>query len=261
MRYVLTLAVLLVALAVVRPEATQPVYVQVALYDIVPDMGGAFEKALVESQARLVEQRGFLEERVLRNLDPLAAQYATYTKFTETAAASDAMRNRLSVLAWLCRRAPEVHLTRMLKAYDALPETDAGATAAPAPHKGRIAHLGLFIPYPKYRGQYDQVLDEVKTFIRDRRPAGYLGEETAVEVNDSPWPQTPYSPRPRELSAMSINYGEYTSLENAENAYTNRHNRPKDPKIVVMERLFFSALQVPTRFYLFEVTDRVARFH
>jgi len=236
------------------------VYAVVAIYDLRPDTNDLFEAALRETQADLGRDGSFLNERVLRNLDPLAAQYATYTKVRDSGAAGALFERRMQRLASYCRRAPEKHVLRLTHAYHLN-----GASSEPATgleygvgRVGQVAHLGLFVPYPKYRQQYDDTLHDVKQFIRDRTPAGYIGEDVLVEVAaPSPREQTPHSPDPREPSPMSVNYGEYDSLETAENAYTNRHNRPTDPKIVVMERLFFSALQVPTRFYLFEVIGNV----
>lgn len=237
-----------------------PIYAVIAIYDLKPDMNEPFEAALRDTHADLEREPTFVNERVLRNLDPLAAQYATYTKVSDGQIAVALFERRLRRLAAFCRRAPERHVLQLTHTY----HLNSAETGSPnglefgVGRVGHVAHLGLFLPYPKYRQQYDEVLDDVKRFIRDRTPAGYIGEELLREIEaPNPDEQTPHSPNPGEPAPMSVNYGEYASLETAENAYTNRHNRPTDPKIVVMERLFFSALQVPTRFYLFEVIGNV----
>jgi hypothetical protein len=123
---------------------------------------------------------------------------------------------------------------------------------------GQVAHLGLFIPIPKYREIYDSTLEEVKSTIQKRNSAGYYGEDLLVEADlISPEIQTPFTPRAAEPSQMSINYGEYDTFENAEDSYLARNERRNDPRIAAMQRNFFSALQVPTRFYIFKVIANI----
>jgi hypothetical protein len=55
---------------------------------------------------------------------------------------------------------------------------------------------------------------------------------------------------------MSFNYGEYNTMEDAEDSYIDREET-NNPKLVTMERIFYSALQVPTRFYIFQVIDNL----
>jgi hypothetical protein len=131
-------------------------------------------------------------------------------------------------------------------------EHPTGTEFAPS-DTGQVAHIGLFLPFPKYAQQYRDVLHETKVLTREKKPNGYIGEEIAEEV-DTPAPerQTPYTPRVTEATRMSINYGEYKTMEDAENSYITRQTE-RDPKLVTMERLFFSSLQVPTRFYIFQV--------
>jgi hypothetical protein len=88
---------------------------------------------------------------------------------------------------------------------------------------------------------------------------GYIGEDLldGAEVT-SPASLAPYSPQPFEPARVSVNYGEYETLEDAENSYIKRgEDRPNDPRILGWERLFYGALQVPTRFYIFRVIETV----
>ena len=124
---------------------------------------------------------------------------------------------------------------------------------------GQVAHLGLFIPYPRFRQQYNDVLHETKVFTRDQKPTGYIGEDILIGVDViPPEVQAPYSPQPPEPSKISINYGEYLTLENAEDSYVLRREL-QDPKLITMERVFLSSLQVPTRFYIFQVVGNYGR--
>jgi hypothetical protein len=56
---------------------------------------------------------------------------------------------------------------------------------------------------------------------------------------------------------MSFNYGEYNTMQDAEDSYIAREEK-NDPKLVTMERIFYSSLQVPTRFYIFQVTQNIS---
>ena len=248
------------AKAVKTVSTTMPksgaVYVQVALFDVRPEARDAFEAAMRDQRAVLSADPGLINDRVLRNIDGLTLQYATYTKFSDQAAAERLSQDRLAQLSKFCRRSPEAHLTRQTHAYSpaAVSNTPNGREYGEK-RKGQIAHIGFFIPLPRYRAQYEDVLFETKTLTRDRKPQGYIGEDLLVEL-ESPEParQTPYSPHPQESSPMSINYGEYETMENAEDSYITRQV-VRDQKLVTMERVFFSSLQVPTRFYIFQVID------
>lgn len=226
----------------------------VALYDISRDRTQEFEAALAATVEAARSLPAFVNERVLRNVDPLTLQYATYAKFNDRAAAEQFLADRLAKLTPLCRRAPEVHLARLTHAFS--PE---GVSDHPngleygRERTGQIAHLGLFVPFPKYRREYDDVLYETKVLTRDLKPAGYIGEDVLVETElVRPEVQAPYTPRALEPERMSLNYGEYQTMENAEDSYIKRQESG-DPKLVTMERVFFSTLQVPTRFYIFQV--------
>lgn len=233
-----------------------PVYTHVAVFDVKAGEGERFEATVRELRALLKKEPSFINERVLRNVDGLTLQYATYIKFTDPAAAERTYTTRLERLRRYCRREPEAHLTKQTDAYSL-----SGITTTPNGREygegltGQIAHLGFFIPIPQYRKQYEDVLHETKVLTLQRKPEGYIGEDLLVEVAaPPPQTQTPYSPRATEASPMSINYGEYKTMENAEDSYITRQ-AVRDQKLVTMERVFFSSLQVPTRFYIFQVID------
>jgi hypothetical protein len=236
-------------------------YGYVVLWDVAPGQAGAFEAKLHQSAAAIAADPSFHSERVLRNIDPLTSSYATYTRATDRSALEDGMRARIAALRPYLRRDPETHLAVVTQSYRQ-GSPDNQPTAADIGHGGRgqIAHLGLFIPYPDFLAEYQRTLDHVKVFTRDRIPQGYLGEDVLVEAElVQPETQTPYSPHPEKASKMSINYGEYETIEDAENSYIKRAgDRPKDPQIVVWERLFYSAIQVPTRFYIFQVVSGIS---
>lgn len=236
------------------------VFAQVTIYDILPGRGEDFEVALLSMQGAIRAEPAFINERVLRNIDPLTLQYATYSKFSDRGAADRSTRERMAKIRVFCRRDPEVHLLEVTHSY--FPE---GITDHPTGKEfgsditGQIAHLGLFIPFPKYYQQYEDVLHETKVLTRAKSPEGYIGEDIMDEVEVTPpQQQTPYSPHPDEPTKMSINYGEYRTMENAEDSYITRQ-QVRDPKLVTMERIFFSSLQVPTRFYIFQVVGNYSR--
>lgn len=243
-----------------RQNNSSRVVAQVAIYDVIPGKAQEFEAALRELREPTRSNPGFINQRVLRNLDEITLQYATYSKFKNSAAAERVLRQQIAVVRGLCRREPEVHLAELTDAY--FPE---GVTNRPTGLEfgsemvGQNAHLGLFIPQPRYRRQYDDVLHETKILIRSRKPVGYIGEDLLVETDFIPLErQTPYSPRATEPSKMSINYGEYLTMENAEDSYVARQ-QSQDPRLVTMERTFVGSLQVPTRFYMFQVLDNYSR--
>jgi hypothetical protein len=232
------------------------VYAQVIVYDIIPGSETAFETAIQTSTRTALKSADFINERLMKNLDELASQYATYAKFATRKAAEEFVQARLTAVRNLCTRAPETHLAEMTSSFygkDGHTKNPTGREYGSG-QVGQVAHLGFFIPYPKYRELYDSTLEEVKFTIQKRNSAGYYGEDLLVETDlISPESQTPFTPRATEPSQMSINYGEYDTFENAEDSYLARHEPRNDPKIAAMQRNFFSALQVPTRFYIFKV--------
>ena len=236
------------------------IYVQVVIYDVAPGSVKAFEAALLSTRDLALADTSLINERVLRNIDDLTTQYATYSKFTNVVGAEQLFQQRLTKVQAFVTRPPEVHMAELTNAYFPEGSTDSPNGLEMGFEKvGQTAHLGLFIPYPRFRAQYEQTLHEVKLVLQGRKSPGYIGEETSIETDLlSTKQQTPYSPQAFEVSKMSINYGEYDTMENAENAYIVRHAKP-DPKLVHLERNFFSALQVPTRFYLFQVIGNYAR--
>lgn len=238
------------------PSRSDTIYTHVTVFDVKAGHGPQFEAAARELRPLMQKETGFVNDRVLRNVDGLTLQYATYTKFTDRAAGERAHAARVAKLRQYCRREPEAHLTKQTEAYSL-----AGITSKPTGREygegmtGQIAHIGFFIPIPQYRRQYDEVLHETKELTLARKPEGYIGEDLLVELTPAaPHLQAPYSPRPTEPSPMSINYGEYNTMENAEDSYITRQ-AVRDQKLVTMERVFFSSLQVPTRFYIFQVID------
>jgi hypothetical protein len=240
--------------------ARTSVYTKIAIYDVKLGDAAAFEAALVSQRSLLVEEPSFINDRILRNVDGLTLQYATYTKFGDRAVAERTYAQRLSRLRPYCRREPEAHLTRQTEAYSVAGITDTpNGLELGEGSTGQVAHLGLFIPIPQYRTQYDGVLKETKSLTLARKPDGYIGEDLSIEI-DVPPPavQTPYSPHATEASPMSVNYGEYNTMQNAEESYITRQVE-RDQKLVTMERVFFSSLQVPTRFYIFEVIANYGR--
>jgi hypothetical protein len=236
------------------------VYVQVIVYDIIPGTETKFEAALQATTRNVVKSADFINERVMRNVDELASQYASYAKFGNRKAAEDFVQNRLAAVKSLCTRTPETHLAELTTSYygrDGYTKNPSGREFGSGA-VGQVAHLGLFIPFPKYRDLYDSTLDEVKLTIQKRNSIGYYGEDVLVETDlILPETQTPFTPRASEPSQMSINYGEYDTFENAEDSYLARHEPRNDPKIAAMQRNFFSALQVPTRFYIFKVIANI----
>jgi hypothetical protein len=236
------------------------VYAQVIVYDILPGSETAFEAVIQTSSRNALKSADFINERVMKNLDELASQYATYAKFATRKAAEEFVQTRLNAVRNLCTRAPETHLAEMTSSYygkDGYTKNPTGKEFGSG-QVGQVAHLGLFIPIPKYRDIYDSTLEEVKSTIQKRNSAGYYGEDLLVEADlISPEIQTPFTPRAAEPSQMSINYGEYDTFENAEDSYLARNERRNDPRIAAMQRNFFSALQVPTRFYIFKVIANI----
>lgn len=241
------------------PKATigNSPFVQVIIYDVNESAIPNFEAAVRSTRSELLSNSNFINERVLRNIDELTVQYATYTVFANRHAAESFVKRRLETVAAFCRRAPETHLAQLTTSYqiDGF-STDPTGLDFGGDVVGQIAHLGLFVPFQKYRVAYDTSLHEVKVYTTSRMPVGYIGEHVLVEADiTSPEVQNPYSPRPFEASRMSINYGEYRTLENAEDSYLARDQPHDNPQLITLARVFYSSLQVPTRFYIFQVID------
>src|SRR5207244_2369237 len=118
---------------------------------------------------------------------------------------------------------------------------------------GQTAHLFFGVPNPSYGQEYFDALTQVKTLSVRRAPQGWLGDDLLSDnVMRDPVKLAPYTPRPTTATTLSVNYAEYTSFENAEDAYLNRQNAD-DPSLIELQRVFFSALQVPARFFIFKV--------
>ncbi len=228
----------------------------VAIFDVKMDQESQFQDRLMASSHLLYAKSSFVTERVLRNIDPYSNQYALYSRARSLDVAEQRCGRSLEGLTELLERAPETHVAKVNASYDT-----GGRNSQPdgfefgAGEVGQIAHLGLFVPMAEHRTEYDRILDVVKMNTVERSNQGFFGEDVLTEVApESVEKQNPYTPRAFELVPMSINYGEYASLEDAENAYVRRgEDSTGDPKIRYWYRAFFSALQVPHRFYIFEV--------
>jgi hypothetical protein len=233
-------------------ERNTGIFAQIVIYDVIPGREAEFEKLVALPPQR--SATGFVNDRVLRNIDPVTAQYATYTKYRNPAMAQAAIAARVAAVRALLRRDPESHLSQLDRVY-----TAAGEKAGPdglelgARNVGQIAHLGLFLPSPTRTPDYYKSLYEVKSHTVRRAPRGYIGDELLIETErNAPHVQAPYSPRPREATRLSFNYGEYQTLEDAEDSYVDR-GQARTPDLVTLERTFYSALQLPNRFYIFKV--------
>jgi len=231
-------------------------YATIAIYDLQPNAVDTFAQQIEAGLTKLTATPGFINLRLLKNMDSLASQFALYAKFGDRMTAERGLQNVNQLAAPFLRRTPETHIARLVRSY-----SPAGVSEHPqgvefgSTGKGQVAHLGLFIPFPQFREEYDKVLNETKVMTIDQKPRGYIGEDVLNEAEDvSPSQQTPYSPKPSEVSRMSFNYGEYQTMEDAEDSYIDRESE-HDPKLVTMERIFYGALQVPTRFYIFQVVD------
>jgi hypothetical protein len=227
------------------------IYAQIVIYDVVPGKEAEFEKAIAGTLRGAVS---LINDRILRNIDPVTSQYATYTKFRSPGAAQAATAARVATVRTFLRRDPESHLSQLDKVY-----VPGGEKAVPdglelgAKNVGQIAHLGLFLPSPGRTQDYYKSLYEVKTHTVRRAPRGYIGDELLIETErNAPHIQAPYSPRPREATRLSFNYGEYQTLEDAEDSYVDR-GQERTAALVTLERTFYSALQLPNRFYIFKV--------
>ena len=237
------------------------VYAQVMIWDIPAAQAATVQNTLYQKTREMIRVPGFVNERVLRNIDTLTFHFATYTKGTNRAALEAATASRNQILRGYASRDPEVHTLVLKHTYWGADGGSSKPTGTEYDRDavGQVAHLGVFVPFNDFRPEYDRTLDHVKVFTRDRLPAGYLGEDVLDGADmSSPNALAPYTPRPFEAARVSVNYGEYETLEDAENSYIKRgEDRPNDPRILAWERMFYSALQVPTRFYIFRVVDSV----
>jgi len=231
-------------------QKSAPVFAEIVIYDVVPGREAEFEK-LVALPAKGGE---FINDRVLKNIDANSPQYATYTKFSSPGSAQALTAGRVAAVRALLRRDAESHLAQLDRVY-----TPKGALNAPDGRElgttgvGQIAHLGLFLPTPARAADYYDSLYKVKDHTVSRKPRGYIGDELLIETQrNSAQLQAPYTPRPREATRLSFNYGEYRKLEDAEDSYVDRTQEPS-AELSTLERTFFSALQVPNRFYIFKV--------
>jgi len=229
-------------------------YVQVALWDVSTGKSEVFESGIRKHLLELENGSDFVNARVLKNMSDLNLQYATYVRYASRTAAEDSLAKQVALLGPFCWRTPETHLIRLERAYfpSGIADLPAGTEFAIS-GTGQIAHLGLWVPYPNYRKEYDKVLDEVKRQTWEQHNPGYIGEEIGNEVEAlSPEQQTPYSPHPGNAEAMSINYGEFKTFEEAEKSFLAHTG---DRLAWTWWRVFFASLQVPTRFYIFQVVQ------
>lgn len=268
MRTTLKVACLLTAISffsgfAADPSAARPrtarqasdVWARVIIYDAIPGQEAALERELTAqiSQADM-RNYGIINDRALKNIDPIALQYGSYTKFSNSSGAERFLAVRLDRVKGFVRRTPESHLVQLESTY--LPS---GVQNKPRGSEfgfkeiGQTAHLFLGVPDPNYGQEYFDALNEVKRLSVRRNPQGWLGDDLLSD-NNVRQPETiaPYSPRPPAATTLSVNYAEYKSFENAEDAYLNRQNSD-DPSLIELQRVFFGALQVPARFYIFKV--------
>lgn len=234
--------------------ADRATYVQVALWDVAPGKAQAFEAAVGRQFSGLQREPDVVNARVLKNLSELNSQYVTYLRYGNLMTAEDHLAKQIAVLGPLCSRNPETHLIRLARAYSPAGVSDSPTgTEFAVPGTGQIAHLGMWIPFARFRDAYNQVLGEIKVGTMNQHNPGYIGEETGDEVRKpSPEEQTPYSPHAKDPEAMSINYGEFKTFQAAEESFL-AHRDDRDARSEM--QIFFGSLQVPTRFYIFQVVQ------
>jgi len=235
-------------------DAGPGTYVQVALWDVAPGKSQAFETAVHGQLSHLSSGADAINARLLKSLSDLNAQYVTYVRYQNVMTAEDSLSKQIAVLGAFCTRAPETHLIRLGRAY-----SPAGVSDSPTGTEfaiggtGQIAHLGMWIPYPRFQSGYDQVLNDVKVATMNQHNPGYVGEETGYEARDlSQDEQTPYSPHAIVPEPMSINYGEFKTFQTAEESFL-AHQDDRSARSEM--QIFFGSLQVPTRFYIFQVVQ------
>jgi hypothetical protein len=237
-----------------RASATR-VTALVVLYDALPGQEAALERELTVPIRQSDKLRyGIVNDRVLKNIDPVAAQFASYTKFSRGSRSNEFLVARLERIKDLVRRPPESHIVQLDNTFTPGRRADK-PSGKEFGYKtvGQTAHLYLGLPNPQYEQEYFDALAEVKTLMQNRSPPGWFGDDLLSSAAPRAAAQlAPYTPRPRMETTMSINYGEYKTFENAEDAYLNRKQSP-DPTLLELTRIFFSTLQVPVRFYIFKV--------
>ncbi|MDX0185373.1 hypothetical protein [Sinorhizobium meliloti] len=236
--------------------ANKKIFAQVILYESAANRGADLRAALNDQsfQRELQNDSSFVNERILECVDDLSMCFATYTKFTSEEAAARYLDRRLAAADGLTRRPPEHHLVVIEAAFvpgDVI-EDPSGVEYGKG-RNGQNAHIGLFIPQPEYAGEYFDSIFKVKELHSERRPAGWLGDDLASSFKRlAPVALAPNSPKPRHEAVLSVNYGEYDTFKQAEEAYLNRANSG-DPDLVALSEIFYGTLQVPPRYYIFTV--------
>jgi len=234
-------------------QKATPVFAQIVIYDVLPGREAEFEKLIALGAKGGAKGSEFINDRVLKNIDAASPQYATYTKFGNAGTAQALTTSRIAAVRALLRRDAESHLAQMDKVYTPKGELNAPNGRELGTSVGQIAHLGLFLPTPSRVEDYYAALYKVKVHTLNRKPRGYIGDELLIETQrNTAQLQAPYTPRPREATRLSFNYGEYKKLEDAEDSYVDR-TQETSPEMITLERTFYSALQVPNRFYIFKV--------
>lgn len=235
-------------------DETYKTYVQVVLWDVIPDNSQAFEAAVSKLLSGLPSTADVINARVLKNLSDLNSQYATYVRYANVMTAEDSLAKQIAVLGPLCSRAPETHLIGLERAY-----SPAGESQVPTGSEfaiggtGQVAHLGLWVADPRLIDNYEATLQEIKVGTMNQHNPGFIGEDLGNEVSLlTPEAQTPYSPHPKFAAPMMINYGEFKTFQSAEEAFMEHQN---DPNIDVEMQSFFGSLQVPTRFFIYQVVQ------
>ncbi|WP_050419494.1 hypothetical protein [Bradyrhizobium tropiciagri] len=227
----------------------------VVLYDAIPGQEAALERELMTPISQSdIARYGIVNDRVLKNIDPVAAQFASYTKFSGRSNSNDFLSARLDKVKNLVRRAPENHIVKLDSTFTPGHRTDS-PTGKEFGYKsvGQTAHLFLGVPAPKFEQDYVNSLAQVKTLTENRSPQGWFGDDLLSSTAPRSAEQlAPYTPRPAASTMMSINYAEYQTFEAAEDAYLNRQ-QSDDPTFLQLARVFFSSLEVPSRFYIFKV--------
>jgi hypothetical protein len=241
-----------------RPRAARAasdVWAHVIIYDAIPGQEAALERELTAQLSDAdIKRNGIINDRALRNIDPIALQYASYTKFSNAAGAERFVNARIDRVKNFVRRTPESHLVQLESSY-----SPSGVQNKPKGSEfgykevGQTAHVFLGAPDPNYGQEYFDALAEVKRLSVRRAPQGWLGDDLLSDSNvRQPERIAPYSPRPASATTLSVNYAEYKSFENAEDAYLKRQYSD-DPSLIELQQVFFSSLQVPARVYIFKV--------
>jgi hypothetical protein len=236
-------------------RATSDVWARVIIYDAIPGQEAALERELTTQLPDAdMERNGIINDRALKNIDPIALQYASYTKFSNAAGADRFLNARIDRVKNFVRRTPESHLMQLESTYSPSGEQNKPkGSEFGYKEVGQTALLFLGVPDPNYGQEYFDALAEVKRLSVRRAPQGWLGDDLLSDSNvRQPEKIAPYSPRPASATTLSVNYAEYKSFENAEDAYLNRQNSD-DPSLIELQRVFFGALQVPARTYIFKV--------